>query len=43
MRSTELGCFKSFSWYLWKALEEKGALAWFHGVGLVVQKFLDIE
>jgi len=23
MRSTELGCFKRCSWYLWKALEEE--------------------
>jgi hypothetical protein len=31
MRSTKLGCFKSCSWCLWKALNErKGASAWFH-------------
>ncbi len=32
IRSTEHGCFRSHSWSLWKALEEKGAWAWFHGV-----------
>ncbi len=32
MRSTKPGCFRSHSWFLWKALEEEGAWAWFHGV-----------
>jgi hypothetical protein len=32
MRSTKPGCFRSRSWFLWKALEEEGAWAWFHGV-----------
>jgi hypothetical protein len=26
MRSTELGCFRSYSWCLWKALNEKGCM-----------------
>jgi hypothetical protein len=26
MRSTEPGCFRSCSWYLWKALEEEGCI-----------------
>ncbi len=44
MRSTEPGCFRSFSWCLWKALDEEGV----HGLGsmtfgLAVQKFLNIE
>jgi hypothetical protein len=30
MRSTKPGCFRSCSWCLWKALNEEGALAWFH-------------
>jgi hypothetical protein len=30
MRSTEPGCFRSCSWCLWKALDERGAWAWFH-------------
>jgi hypothetical protein len=32
MRSTELGCFRSCSWSLWKALNKEGASAWFHGI-----------
>jgi len=32
MRSTEPGCFRSCSWSLWKALDEQGASAWFHGI-----------
>jgi hypothetical protein len=34
MRSTELGCFRSCFWSLWKSFKEerRGALAWFHGV-----------
>jgi hypothetical protein len=32
MRSTELGCFRSRTWSVWKALKERGAWAWFHGV-----------
>jgi hypothetical protein len=44
MRSTKLGCFKSCSWYLWKALHKEGCM----GFGsmtfrLAVQKFLNIE
>jgi hypothetical protein len=27
MRSTELGCFRSCSWCLWKALEKEGCMA----------------
>jgi hypothetical protein len=26
MRSTELGCFRSCSWCLWKALDEEGCM-----------------
>ncbi len=33
MRSRELGCFRSCSWCLWKALDKRGgAWAWFHDV-----------
>jgi hypothetical protein len=32
MRSIELGCFRSCSWCLWKALTRRGAWAWFHVV-----------
>ncbi len=42
MRSAELGCFRSCSWCLWKALGEEhglGSMAF----GLAVQKFLNIE
>jgi len=43
MRSTKLGCFRSCSWCLWKALDKEGV----HGLGfmfgLAVQKFLNIE
>jgi len=44
MRSTVRGCFKSCSWSIQKALQEKG----WHGlgsmtIGLAVQKFLNIE
>jgi hypothetical protein len=27
MRSTELGCFRLHSWFLWKALEEEGCIS----------------
>jgi hypothetical protein len=33
MRSTKEGCFRSYSWSLWKALEEEGGL---HQVGFMV-------
>jgi hypothetical protein len=44
MRFTELGCFRSCSWCLWKALDEEGCM----GLGsmtfaLAVQKLLNIE
>ncbi len=44
MRSTELGCFRLCSCWLWKVLDEGGV----HGLGsmafgLVVQKLLNIE
>jgi hypothetical protein len=32
IKSTEPGCIRLCSWSLWKALEEGGALAWFHGI-----------
>jgi hypothetical protein len=32
LRPTELGCFRLCSWSLWKALKERGAWAWFHGI-----------
>jgi hypothetical protein len=41
MRSTKLGCFRLCSWYLWKALSEEGASAWFHGVWTCSIKVLE--
>jgi hypothetical protein len=42
MRSTEPGCFKSCSWCLWKALDERrGAWAWFHQVWTCSAKVLE--
>ncbi len=32
MRSTEVGCFRLHTSYVWKALKERGAWVWFHGV-----------
>jgi hypothetical protein len=33
MKSTKPGCFKSFSWYLWKVFNEEGSMGlWFHDV-----------
>jgi len=43
MRSTKPGCFRLHSWSLWKALEERGAWAWFHGVWTCGAKVLEIE
>jgi len=44
LRSTELGCFRSCSWCLWKALDEEGCMGFGSMTfGLVVQKFLNIE
>jgi putative component of membrane protein insertase Oxa1/YidC/SpoIIIJ protein YidD len=44
IRSTELGCFRSCSWYLWKALNKEGCMGFGSMTfGLAVQKFLDIE
>jgi hypothetical protein len=41
MRSTELGCFRSYSWSLWKAYDERGASAWFHDVWTCSAKVLE--
>jgi hypothetical protein len=44
MRSPEPGCFRSCSWYLWKALDEEEWLGFGSMMfGLAVQKFLNIE
>jgi hypothetical protein len=44
MRSTELGCFRTHSWSLRKALKEEGCIGFgFMVFGLVVEKFLNIE
>ncbi len=44
MRFIEPGCFRLCSWCLWKALDRRGAWAWFHWcLVLAVQKFLNIE
>jgi hypothetical protein len=44
MRFSELGCFRSCSWCLWKALNKKGCMGFGSMVfGLVVQKLLNIE
>jgi hypothetical protein len=41
MRSTELGCFRSCSWCLWKALDEGGVhRLWFHDVWTCSAKVL---
>jgi len=32
MKSIELGCFRLYSWCLWKALDKEGAWAWFHDI-----------
>jgi hypothetical protein len=40
MRSTEPGCFRR-SWCLWKALDEKGYMAWFHDVWTCGAKVLE--
>jgi hypothetical protein len=41
MRSTEPGCFRLHSSSLWKALEEEGCMAWFHGVGTCCVEVLE--
>jgi hypothetical protein len=45
MRSIELGCFRSCSWCLWRALDEEGCMGPIGSMifGLAVQKFLNIE
>jgi hypothetical protein len=46
MRSIELGCFRSCSWRVWKALDDDEERCMGLGsmtFGLVVQKFLNIE
>jgi hypothetical protein len=40
-RSTKLGCFRSCSWCLWKALTRRGAWAWFHDVWNCSAKVLE--
>jgi hypothetical protein len=32
MRHTKLGCFRTHSWSLWKALSRRGAWAWFNDI-----------
>jgi hypothetical protein len=41
MRCTEPGCFRSCSWCLWKALDERVAWAWFHDVWTCGAKVLE--
>jgi len=41
MRSTEPGCFRSCSWSLWKALERRSGLVWFHGIWTYGAKVLE--
>jgi hypothetical protein len=42
LRSIELGCIKSGSWSVWKALdEERGAWAWFHDIWTCNTKVLE--
>ncbi len=41
MKSIESRCFKLSSWCLWKALDKKGAWAWFHDVWTCGAKVLE--
>jgi hypothetical protein len=45
MRSTGPGCFRSYLWCHWKALDKDGCMGLLGSMmfGLVLQKFMNIE